>query len=234
MGVGDRVGFYLLPRSKAKSSTSSSKCSQSRFPSIDTEQSTKESLSTRSDRSTGRRVSRIRTREDRKQNSLVKDISNIEPKNTSEKLLPQRPRTRTNRLSKTPAVLFESTPLYSPKDPTEKSPVLHISRNKAKSGEGNIEQQQSFKQEGQHIRNPSDLFFEKSNSMLSGISDQKESHTDLEDKVYKENFEDKSGKAFRSLSRSNGDIHNMRIHAGIMIDTQSSQRRGEGCLNSSR
>ena len=67
--------------------------------------------------------------------------------------------------------------------------------------------------------------------MLSG---QKESHTDLADKDYQDNFEDKSWEEFRSISPSNGDIHNMRIHAGIVIDAQSSQRRGEGHFNSSR
>ena len=70
--------------------------------------------------------------------------------------------------------------------------------------------------------------------MLSEITGQKESHIDLADKVYQKNFEDKSGEGFRSLSPGNVDIHNMRIHAGIMIDTQSSQRRGEGRYNSSR
>ena len=70
--------------------------------------------------------------------------------------------------------------------------------------------------------------------MLSKRSGQKESDADLEDKVYQENFEDKPGEAFRSLSPGNGDIHNMRIHAGIMIDTQSSRRRGEGRYNSPR
>ena len=124
---------------------------------------------------------------------LDSDISNIEPKNTSEKLLPQRPRTRTNRLSKTPAVLFESTPLYSPKDPTENSQVLHIPSINVKPGKGNIGQQQSLKLEGQDIRNPLDIVVEKSNSMLSEITGQKGSHKDLEDKAYKENFEDRSG-----------------------------------------
>ena len=235
MGVGDRVGFYLLPRSKAKSSPPSSTCSQSRFPPIDTDQPTKStgsSLSTRSERATGQRFSRIRTREERKQPSLVKDIPNEELINTYKELLPQRTRTRTNQLFKTPEVLFESTPLYSPKDPTENSQVLHIPSINVKPGKGNIGQQQSLKLEGQDIRNPSDIVVEKSNSMLSEITGQKGSHKDLEDKPYKENFEDRSGEVFRSSSPGNGNIHNMRIHAGIMINTQSTQRRGEGRYNS--
>ena len=70
--------------------------------------------------------------------------------------------------------------------------------------------------------------------MLSKRSGQKESDADIVDKVYKENFEDNPGEVFRSLSLGNGDIHNMRIHAGIVIDARSSQRRGEGLYNSSR
>ena len=126
MGVEDRIGFYLLPRSKAKLSTPSPKYSQSRFPPIDADQSTEASLSSRSDRSTGKNHSRIRKREERKQNSLIKDIPNLELRRPSDKLLPQRPRTRTNRLSKTPEVLFESTPLYSPKDQTESIPTVKV------------------------------------------------------------------------------------------------------------
>ena len=72
--------------------------------------------------------------------------------------------------------------------------------------------------------------------MLSKRSGQKQSNykeeTDVEDKVYQENYEDKSDKVFRSVSPGTGNIHNMRIHAGIMINTQSTQRRGEGRYNS--
>ena len=110
--------------------------------------------------------------------------------------------------------------------------MLHIPSINVKPGKGNIGQQQSLKQDGQNIRNPSDFVVEKSNSMLSEITGQKGSHKDLEDKAYKENFEDRSGEVFRSSSPGNGNIHNMRIHAGIMINTQSTQRRGEGRYNS--
>ena len=232
MGVGDRVGFYLLPRSRARSSTPSSTCSQSRFPPIDTKQSSEEFASTSG------RVGRIRTREEKKQPSPVEDIQNIEQRSTTENLLPQRPRTRINRLSKedskSPEVLFDSTPLYLPSDPTGKSQVNHLPSNKAKSGKVNVGQQQSSKQKGQRIKNPSEFLIEKSNSMLSKRSGQKESEANLEDKVYQETLEDKSGELFRSISPGTGDIHNMRIHAGIMIDTQSSRRREEGRYNSSR
>ena len=57
--------------------------------------------------------------------------------------------------------------------------------------------------------------------MLSERLGQKESHTDLSDKVYHNKFEDKSGEEFCSISTSNGDIQSMRIHAGIVIDAQS-------------
>ena len=226
MGVGDRVGFYLLPGSKAKSSTPSSTFSQSRFPTIDTGQSTEESASERYDRSTSRRVGRIRIREERKQPSPKE---RIEQRSPSENLLTQRPRTRINRLSKEDSksseVLFDSTPLYLPSDPTGKHQVNHLPRNKANSGKVNVGQQQSLKQKGQHIRNPSEFVIKQPSIMPSKRSDRKESDADLEDKP---------GEAFRSLSPGNGDIHNMRIHAGIMIDTQSSRRRGEGRCNSSR
>ena len=236
----DRVGFYLLPRYKTECSTPSSAGRKQRIAG-ETEQSSETYLPSSVGRSQQGRLSSRRNREGRKQPNLEGEKHQ---NNSFKRTLPRSSSKRlSNNHSKTPEVLFDSTPLYLPKDLKEKRQETRSqSDHKVKVEERPINDIKAEKNPDTFLKTPTKRITENSTrlksteakSMLSKRSGQKQANynPDVEETIYPESDEDKPDEVFRSVSPGTGDIHNMRIHAGIMINT--SRRQGQGRYNSSR
>ena len=208
------VGFYLLPRknSQTKQKVDSNIEKQKTADSVS---SPEQSSSSRYGRLAGRRDIRTGLKTKVNVTSLEQDGKTLSRKEPTQR----RSRISTRQKNKkctTPEVLFESTPLYVPNDSVKKSEYLERQNNKADSIE---DKHKKLSTEGKFCVKERETA--KQDSMLHTRSEKDEENDDL-------NTDDNYGndKVFRSISPVGEDIHNMRIQAGIMINTHTSNRRG--------
>ena len=225
----DRVGFYLLPRSAGGYSTSSSPRKQNG----NTEQSSNTCLSHRTGKEKQGRSS-SRRRDEKKLQNIDREIR----ENAKDETTRIGSKSRYNRkdCSRTAEVLFDTTPLYLPKGQKEKKKETSLQKLHQENVKESVKE--DIKPEKKGVNSLKQLT-EKSTELKSMLSkrslNEKQSpyDDDVEELSYQDSYEDKPESVFRSVAPGTGDIHNMRIQAGIMINT-GSRRVGEGRYNQAR
>ena len=205
------VGFYLLPRKSSQSKPSTEKPTEPNH-------SPDHSSSSRYSRLPGRRVARTGPRTEKNATSHGQNprtLSRADPLEipTQKRRIYKKQRDNNSR---TPEVLFESTPLYVPNNSDKKSEDFEKQNNHKQSVEDN---DKNLKRGGKYCAKERETA--KQDTMLHTRSERDEENEELKTE---DNYSNE--KLFRSISPGGGDIHNMRIQAGIMINTHTSNRRG--------